>query len=253
MRTIKTLFLGFLAASMICGCSSVSVSSNVSYEEQSWNEFIGKHNGQIGMVVAAPEVNDSGENVSSQVKVSKPETKKPRNTVMPSAEVPFDASAEVCLEKWLRSFQKNDWTQVICLSTGLYLNEKPDNKEGAISYVLSEIEWKIKESTVVNDNAKFTVEVTVPDTLEALKEYIEAENKRQINVDKDYENKIKNDVENIVSKAERKTQTFEIEMTKCETLWKVNLTDDILNAMTGGLSDFYRELRQDYLKEATSR
>lgn len=231
----------FLCLTFLTGCFFRHNEADQPGKKDAWA-------GKTGNVTSAPEVDDDGNPINSSVIVRKPEVDTPSFSPIERAGLPIDATAKECLENWLNSFKNSDWEQVALLSYQIPGIEGRNSKKGASSYLYSKIEWEINQISDSEEKATFSATISVPDITESLKDYIESKEltadniKAQLIINKDVKKLVNNSTEQRISE-------LEIVTMKEDGIWKVCLTDELIHAMTGGLSNLYRELLNDYLNE----
>jgi len=214
---------------------------------EAWEAFIGDNNGKTGVVFAAPEVDEAGNYITSEVVVKKPETNDDPMPYRATPPVSDNAPPQEYLEKWLDGFKTSNWTQVKLLSAGFDGFADQDGEGGVTRHVFEKLTWSIVQNTIESEKVTYTVEISVPYIKDELLEYI---NTSQIDPDDTNTMKnINNAVKDIVQRAQMQRTFVDATLIKDGAQWKVLVTDEILTTMTGGVSDAYRELLQDYLRE----
>lgn len=244
MKKIKVILIFSMCLFLLSGCQK---EKKISTDENA-DKYIQYNEDETIAVVAAPEVDDGGNPVLVKTRVKKPDTDISKLPEYLNVDIPNNLSAKECLEKWLSSFKQSDWVNVGLFSDTFSENIHVEDEEmGAASYVYSNIEWEIGRETKDGNKTKFIVTISVPDISESLKEYIKT---KSIEIsDKNIKKKINKDIKKMVKNAEIQKKEIEISLYQEDTIWKVELTNELLSIMTGDLSNLYRELLQDYYNE----
>lgn len=248
---MKKLFLFLIWIILIVSFSGCGSEEKVNDEQISWDSFVGENKGKTDIIKPAPEVDENGDYIQSDTTARKPGTNIVSEVILTQSPVSENASSKECLEKWLESFKKSDWSQVKYLSNGFDSFKSSSDENVITDYIFKKIKYSIGSSSEENGTAEFDVEIEVPDIKESLKTYIQNE---QIDPNStDIKSEIDKAIKSLVEKAKTKKENTKITLTKDDSAWKVNITDDVLSTVSCGLSDLYRELLQEYFEEVKAQ
>lgn len=222
---------------------------SIDQSDTGWEDFIGDNKGSTGEVTSTPEVDDMGNEIESKTEVKKTDTDKSEDYVKFELNISENTSPEVCLEKWMEGVKKNDWTQVQLLSYG-FAAVQESSETGAAHYVFEALSWKIGKSVIKDETAFLQVTLKVPDVKNAVVDY-----SKNTNFDADNSEThtlIDNDMKELVKKAKQESVEIEVILLKDEGIWKIYVTDELLNSISGGLTKVYTEFHQETYGEVVN-
>lgn len=203
----------------------------------SWDVFVAEQGGYAETIAAVPpvDVNEAEEALVIRKPDIITDSEYQYNSNIPNELA--ELSCEDTLKILMDSFKDLEWEYIenLCVNfAGLPFDTSDDF---IMQELFSKMVYKIESVSIEGSEAKCKIKVRMPQYKDELYQYylntiIDVE-------DDQIQEQLKKDIKKIIRSSPVEAKEIEITMKQTDSIWKIEMTEEFLNTVSGGLLDFY--------------